>query len=226
VKRILVAGSLKPFIADDDGVFSRDEYVIVYASAEEDILSEHRADRADLIIADFDTPGIGGDRLCYRIRREVDLRAVSIIMVCDGDKDVAERCRTFGANAIVTKPVDPENLLRKMKELLDVHERKNVREIVKVSVTVSSQDGFFFAVSKNLSVSGLLFETNRVLVIGDCIKCSFVLQHPVIIEGEIVRTTRIRGESGDTFEYGVRFHRLDPAAEDEIEGYIRNLRGK
>ena len=226
MKKILVAEALKAFMTDDTGVLARNDIVITYASTAEEILSLHRAYKADLIIVDMDTPGLGGDRLCSMIRREGDLQAVSIIVVCDCSEVVVERCRDFGANTVICKPVLSEELLGKIRELLDIRERKVVREIVKISVTVSSAGSFFFAVAKNLSTSGLLFETNRVISKGSRVSCSFVLQHQIVAQGEIARVSGIRGRSGDSFEYGVRFSNLDPAAESEIRDYFKNCDGK
>lgn len=226
MKKILIAEALKAYMADDTGVLARNDIVITYASTAEEILSLHRAYKADIIIVDMDTPELGGDRLCYMIRRENDLRAVSIIVVCDCSEEVTERCRDFGANTVICKPVRSKELRRKIKELLDIRERRNVREIVKVSVTVNSAGSFFFAVAKNLSASGLLFETNRVIPKGDRVSCSFVLQYQVVAEGEIVRITRKRGKLGDNFEYGVRFRGLSPAAESEIRDYFKNRNGE
>lgn len=222
MKKIIVAETLKTFIADDKAVLARNDIAITYASTDKEILSSHRTDKADLIIVDSDTSESGGDTLCYQIRREGDLRAVSIIVVCDCSVEEAERCRDFGANAVIRKPVHSKELLRKIKELLDIRERKIVREIVKISVTVSSGGGFFFAVAKNLSSSGLLFETSRVISKGSRVSCSFVLQHHVVAQGEIARVSRIHRRSGDSFEYGVRFSNLDPAARAEIKNYIRD----
>jgi CheY-like chemotaxis protein len=221
MKKILVAETLKTFITDD-GVLSRNDIVIASASTTEEILSAHRADIADLIVVDLDTPESGGDRLCSLIRRENDLRTVSIIVVCDCSKEVTERCVASGANAVVHKPMRSEDLLAKIKELLDIRERRNVREIVKVSITVNSAGSFFYAVAKNLSASGLLFETNRVIPKGDRVRCSFVLQHPVVAEGEIVRITKKRGKSGDNFEYGVRFYGLNSSGKTEMEHFFKN----
>lgn len=226
MKKLLVAETLKTFIADD-GVLLRNDIAVSYASTTEEILSAHSADIADLIIVDSDTPELGGDRLSYMIRRENHLRTVSIIVVCDCTEEEAERCIAFGANAVVRRSGNTtKHLIAKIKELLNIHERRNVREIVKVSINVNSAGSFFFAVAKNLSASGLLFETNRVIQKGSRVSCSFVLQHQVIAEGEIARVTNKRGKSGDNFEYGVRFYGLDPAGKAEIEGYFKNAERK
>ncbi len=226
MKKILVAETLKTFMADDAGVLARHDIVIIYASTAEEILSLHRADKADIIVVDQDTPESGGEKLCYTIRRENDLKAVSIVVVCDSSVAATERCISFGANAVVHKPVQSKELLGKIRELLDIRERKIVREIVKISVTVSSGGAYFFAVAKNLSASGLLFETDRVISEGSKVSCSFVLQHQVVAQGEIARVSRIRGRSGESFEYGVRFQGLTKEAIKEIEDYIKSLKGK
>jgi len=226
MKKILVADTLKTFMADDAGALARNDIVIIYAPTSEEILSLHRADKADIIVVDMDTPELGGDRLCYMIRKEKDLRAVSIIVVCDCSEAATERCMSFGANAVVHKPVQSKELLGKIRELLDIRERKVVREIVKISVTVNSDGSYFFAVAKNLSASGLLFETNRVISKGSKVSCSFVLQHQVVAQGEIARVSRIRGKSGESFEYGVRFYGLAKEAKKEIEDYFSGLEGE
>ncbi len=226
MKKLLVADSLETFIPDDTTVFNRDDIVIKYATTTEKILSMHRADRADIIIVDLDTPALGGDKLCYMIRKENELKTVSIIVVCDCNEDVTERCLSFGANAVLHKPLQPEELLGKIKDLLDIRERKIVREIIKISVTVSSGGSYFFAVAKNLSASGLLFETDRVIPVGSKVSCSFVLQRQVVAQGEIARVSRITGRLGKSFEYGVRFRGLGKEARKEIEDYFRSLKGK
>ncbi len=225
MKKILVAETLRTCIpADDEGFLARNDIVISSAQSAEEILETHRANKADLIIVDLETPELGGDRLCHLIRNEKDLRAVSIIVACDYSAEAEERCKTFGANAVIHKPVNSNDLLSKIMELLEIRERRVLREIVKISVTVNSAGSFFFAVAKNVSASGLLFETGRVIPKGSLVSCSFVLQRQVVAEGEVVRVTRRSVGSGDNFEYGVRFIGLSPAAESEIEDYFNNLR--
>ena len=226
MKKILAAESVKTFIDECKGVLSRKEFAVISSPTAEGILSAHEADKADLIIVDLDTPEMGGEALSFLLRRKDDLKAVSIVVVCDGSEKSRERAISCGANAVVAKPLDPETLSMKIKELLHIRERKSIREIVKVSVKVNSAGDFFFAVSKNLSTSGLLVETNRALAAGDIVTCSLVLQHPVAVQGEIIRIAKECGDAGETLEYGIKFRGLDQAAEAEIKEYVRNLEGK
>lgn len=226
MKKILVSDSLRALIEAYDGLPSRKDFVVRSSPTAEGILSLHEAEQADLIIVDLNTPVMGGEALSFLLRRKEALKDVSIIVVCDGSGESLKRAGSCGANAVVSNPLDPVDMFAKIGELLNVRERKNVREIVKVSVKIRSAGDFFFAVSRNISSSGLLVETNRVLSPGDAIKCSLVLERTVAVEGEVIRVAKKSGESGETYEYGIKFTGLDPAAEAEIEEYVKKLKGK
>ncbi|HXX58928.1 MAG TPA: PilZ domain-containing protein [Thermodesulfovibrionales bacterium] len=95
--------------------------------------------------------------------------------------------------------------------------RGSLRALIKVSVNGVFQDDFFYAVAQNISTSGILFETDKLLVEGDKIACSFVLQHKIDIDGEVVRSER---KTPDLYHCGVRFLNLDPKAKAEIEELV------
>jgi CheY-like chemotaxis protein len=221
MKKIVVAGSIVSLIEGRPGVLSRKEFSILPAASAEGVLAAHEAVNADLIIVDSDMPEMGGEALCFLLRKKELLKKVSVIVISDGGDQVSERLMACGANAVIARPVDPSDLEIKIRGLLDISERKNLREVVKISVGVTSEDESFFAVSRNISISGLLVETNRVLSPGLIITCSFVLQHRLIVEGEIVRVAVQPKKKGGKCEYGVRFMRTDPATEAEIAEYIR-----
>jgi CheY-like chemotaxis protein len=218
--KIIVAGSVMPVITKCPGILSRREFTVVPAESAEEILAVHESAGADLIIVDSDMPAMGGEALCFLLRKKVDLKKVSIIAISDGTDQGAERLEACGANAVVGRPVDPDYLDGKIRELLNVDERENMREVVKVSVSITSENKSFFAVSKNVSISGLLFETNRVLSMGLLVTCSFVLQHQLTVHGKIVRVSERSEEMGRGYEYGIQFTQIEPAVEAEIARYV------
>jgi hypothetical protein len=92
--------------------------------------------------------------------------------------------------------------------------RGSLRGLINALVKGKVQNKFFFSISQNISASGILLETDRILKHGDKITCSFVLQHEITAHGEIVRTSQ---KTSNLYNYGVHFINLDPKSKAEIE---------
>ena len=229
IKKVLVAESIKKVIGEGSTLFSRAHFKFLVASSCEEMLKIHRRETPDLVIADFDMDEMGGDELCAAIRANEQTRKVSIIISCPDDRMAVEKCEACGANAVIVKPIRPEELFDKVVHLLNIHERRGLREVTKVSVDGRTRSGFFFAVSLNISASGMLLETDKVLHQGDLITCSFVLQHKITAEAEVARVSE---EALNLYHYGVRFLSLDPESRRQIEelaessGYITGVEKK
>lgn len=218
MKKIIVADTLKSLLLDSEGVPSRADLSILWVQRAEDMFSLHKEDRADLLIADLEMPGMPIDELCMNVRSDENLQAVSIIVICPDSVPVIERVGACGPNSVMVRPVDPGRLFRRIAELLDVADRADMREIVGVDVRLDLDAGHFFCVSLNISSSGMLLETGRTLAVGDRVQCSFVLNYPVTLQAEVART---EGESGRIHFYGLRFTDVDDRSRSFIEEFIK-----
>jgi DNA-binding response OmpR family regulator len=221
MKKIIVAHDLRTMFIGGNSALSRDDVRIFTAPSAKEILKIHGKERVDLIIVDLDMQGMAGDELCNTIRGDDDLKTVALILACPGEKSAVERCRVCGANAVITKPINQEELFHTVIELLNISERGNLRGLIKVSVHGRFRNDFFFSTSHNISTTGMLIETDRVLAHGDKITCSLVLQHNVTITGEIRRVTK---KASDLYDYGIRFLDLDPKSKAQIEEFIKSLK--
>lgn len=222
MKKILLVADLVPVVEREKSVLSRSDVVIFTATSGEEALRIHREQKVDLIVSDLDMPGTGGDGLCSVIRRDDALKSVSIILVCLNRKSDIERYEASGANACLTKPLDMEELSRRVNQLLQIPVRESMRVLVKVSVKGEFRSDYFFAYSRNISVSGILLETDKVLVKGDRILCTFFLvSDQVTADGEVARTMR---KSLALNQYGVKFIDLPPEAKALIAEFIARHR--
>jgi len=80
-------------------------------------LREHRD--VDLVLLDVNMPARSGLDLLEDLRRDPRLRDVRVIMLtAAGQSATAERARSLGAAAFVTKPFSPKKLLRQVAALL------------------------------------------------------------------------------------------------------------
>lgn len=80
-------------------------------------------DKPDLVFLDLMLPEMGGDAVCRFIKNDPKLEDIAIIMVTSrNDEQTMQQCFRCGCDAYVTKPFKPEELLSKLKVILDEKE--------------------------------------------------------------------------------------------------------
>jgi len=220
MKNVIITKNILDEVEKSGTLFGRGGVKLHPAVSSSDVLELHRRLKADLIITDFSLPVMNGAQLCAAIRADPGLKAVSVIIACEDSKVFQAACRDAGANAVVTKPVDPFDLFSKIAELIVIPQRKDMRVLLRVSVDGKDEASQFIARSYNISVSGMLLETKRVLKTGDVMKCIFNIAHTEITaECAVMRADRT--ESG-IFRYGVRFQNLAARSLVIIEQYVKS----
>jgi c-di-GMP-binding flagellar brake protein YcgR len=124
---------------------------------------------------------------------------------------------------VVTLPIKPALLRHKIQELLSVPSRGGYRVRFSARCARHSLRNPFDCVAENISISGMLIETNADLKQGDRINCSLILPPAASFEtqGEIVRAEKSKA-ADDRSRYGLKFSRLDPLARRAIEVLVQN----
>lgn len=206
-------------IGGHDTILGRGTITTYAARTSEEILNIHGVRRADLIIADESLPLMGGARLCSMIRSDADLKTVSIIMACDATEPSLSQCREAGANVVLPKPVDPGALFWKASELLVVPQRKDMRTLLRISIKGVEGDTQFSAQSQNISISGMLLETDQALKLGERLTCAINIAHNEIIAECMV--TRASPSVSGRHGYGVKFINCDAKSLVIIEHFVK-----
>lgn len=236
MKKILIADEFLPDIQEHRGILGRANFQIFTAGTAEEALGLHRDERMDLIMVALDMPVMGGDGLCSAIRQDESPRQgksdmqeksdkkVYISLVCPGRKPELRRCESCGADSSVTSP---EALMEKVARVLGVPERRDKRVLIKVTVNGRFKTEPFFCTSGDVSVSGILLETEKTLARGDAITCSFFLpdaggaappaENRIDAKGEVTRVVK----AGDCCNYGVRFLNLPPESREAMEAFVK-----
>ncbi len=220
MKKIIVTDTLKDFVEQHVGIFTGQGYKTFFVKSGEEALDVHKNERADLIIIEPDFPDLTCEEFCSAIRGDDVLKRVSTLVVCSDKLSEIERCQRCGANDYIQQ-LTPATFLRKAVRLLNVSERTSYRVIVKVSRKEGDETTHFFCTSQNISRSGMLLETDRVLNKGDKVTCSFFLPNSVRIvsQGEVVR---IAERTDGPNDYGVKFVNMSPLVESRIASFIGN----
>lgn len=222
MKKVIIATDIKSLIDKEESFFKRADVRIFTAISNEEVLHIHKTEKADLIIARLHDPEMGGDVLCSLIRNDPELLRVSIIIVCSTRKPAVQEKSWCKANILITEPIIMPVLFEKAHCLLSIAQREFFRSPIIVKVKAEQKDQAFFCLSENISASGMLFGTDKILRRGDSVLCSFVLPNStrILTEAEIVRVVGKMGDI-DTNQYGMRFLNLDVENKSAIELFVQ-----
>jgi CheY-like chemotaxis protein len=224
MKKVIIAQTILDAIEQSSTLFGRGSITLYPAGSSEEVLDLHRKIKADLIITESTLPVMGGVQLSSSIRSEPGLKDVSLIVYCDDNRVYQAACRDAGANAVLSKPVDPFDLFSRVSELIIIPQRKDMRVLLRVSVAGRKESAPFIATSHNISISGMLLETKRELNKGDKIACSFNVAHSEVNAQCLV--TRVDRTDAGRFRYGAKFLGLDTKTIIVIEQYVKSRVGQ
>ncbi len=222
--KILIADHLKKLYLTGSTFLDRGHIKVITAATNDEMLKAHREEKADLIVTQFDMPGIKTEELFDSIRRDKDLQGVSVIIICRDTPDNRERCKQCGISAIFTIPVDTALLHARMQELLNIAPRKSYRVALTVAVEGKSKDRQFLYHTENISATGMLIKADEdALAEGDLISLSFYLPDGTHVEahGEIQRVLRQAADAPDGRFYGIKFTQLGLPARAAIETVVK-----
>ncbi|GIV75960.1 MAG: hypothetical protein KatS3mg050_0354 [Litorilinea sp.] len=117
----------KILIVDDQAVMLKllsiplqaEGHTVVTATTGADALAKVRAERPDLVILDIMLPDMSGIEVCQQIREQLHLLDLPIMML-SGRTEVQDKIRGLeaGADEYITKPVDPEEMVVRVRTLL------------------------------------------------------------------------------------------------------------
>jgi two-component system alkaline phosphatase synthesis response regulator PhoP len=109
--RVLLAQTLEEFEEAGVQLISTDNGLDAWDIAQ--------SEQPDLIILDVTMPGLTGHQVCQRIRSDPVLSRIHVIMLtARGQDEDRERSIKVGANDYITKPFDPDHLIKYVADVL------------------------------------------------------------------------------------------------------------
>ncbi len=101
-------------------ILSSQGYQVVLASDGEEGIVKAREERPAVILVDFVMPKMNGFQVCKTLKEDPDFRDTPIILVTSkGDKVGSKFVDVLGITEYFTKPFQPEELLAKIREVID-----------------------------------------------------------------------------------------------------------
>jgi len=219
MKKILLVSASKVFLRRNANLLMGRGLEIFTASSGEESLKLHEEHLFDLILSELELDGIDGSRLCSEVHMMKNSQHVSIILVCYDMLNSIHRVEQSGANAMLLKPLDPNQLLETIGSFVDMQLGRSKRVVLNVKVISRQFDQEFLCFSHDVSTTGILLETEHQLSLGNRIICKFTLDNAFNIEaeGEVIRYLSLP-EARNL--YGVKFLALPLPYRKAIEDYV------
>jgi DNA-binding response OmpR family regulator len=99
--------------------FTRAGWLVDQAHNGLQALEKALASPPDVIVTDIAVPGIDGIELCRRLRASARTQAVPVVAITGyGDRRYPDRVTIAGANRVLIKPCDPDQLVSEVQRLL------------------------------------------------------------------------------------------------------------
>jgi CheY-like chemotaxis protein len=112
-------------------ILSSQGYQVILASDGEEGIAKARSERPAVILVDFVMPKMNGFQVCKTLKEDPDFKDTPIILVTSkGDKVGGKFVDVLGITEYFTKPFQPEELLAKIREIID--KRKSAPPVVPV----------------------------------------------------------------------------------------------
>jgi len=223
MKKILIVSSSPVFVQRNKHLLERADFLIHTATSGQKALKLHESIHIDLIISELKLSDMMGDKLCQLFRSESVHSEVPFILIYrDSISDEHERAQKSGATALVPRPIQPEYLLKVVGEALNVQILRPKRVTINVKVLVKKNTMRFNCTSNNISIMGILLESDRHLDQQDRIICQFAVPNfsEIRVEGVVMRSVKkINGE----FQLGIRFIDLPLNAKNDIEKFVDSI---
>jgi len=223
-KKILLVDDVRLFLNLEETFFRRTGCKIFTAQTGSEAIKLAKQEKPDLILLDLLMPEMNGDQVCRLVKSDPDMKNAKVIMVTtQSDEETLERCRRAGCDDFVTKPINQRDLLRKAAHHLDVPFRVHFRILVRVEVEGESDQGFFMGTSSDVSLSGMLVETDKRMELGGNVALQFVIpgeDKPTRVRGKIARVDELSFR--DRFGLGIHFEELSKDQKSLLIKFIKS----
>jgi adenylate cyclase len=118
--KVLVVDDIPQNIRLLEAVLVPRGYAVVSADSGQEALSRVTADEPDLVLLDVVMPGMDGYEVCRRLRADEGTAFLPIVMVTASGTEQRISAIDAGADDFITKPLDQDELLARIRSLLRI----------------------------------------------------------------------------------------------------------
>ena len=87
----------------------------------EEAIESIKAEKPELVILDVMMPGMNGFEVCNTVKNELGMKNVYIMMLTTAGQEYnKQKGKDVGADIFITKPFDPDELIKKVSKVLQI----------------------------------------------------------------------------------------------------------
>jgi DNA-binding response OmpR family regulator len=222
--RILMVDRSRAELVFQESILRRRNTEIITAMAGSEAIERARAEKPVLIMFSFDLADMSAPEFCREIRSNDGTRATSLLLVAERDRpDQVDLSISAGCNDVVYRPLERNDLDRKVAKLTSIPARRPLRTLTKIDVSMEKNGRFLLGRSVDISANGVALEVDRVLPGSGPVRLHFFLPgdaKPMEIEAEVLRAEFV----GTRAKYGLRFTSLTEEERKRIERFVEKMR--
>ena len=223
-KKILVVESNQPIEGLSGALFRRRECVLEVASSGAEGLAAAERQPPDLLLLDALIDDYTPEEFVQALHSDREGESVPVIVVLGEGEPTRERAvLAAGAAAVLHRPTSEVDLNTRVCDCLGISLRRHVRTFVKMKVDATVGAATHFATISNISLGGVLIQSDHRIALGEIIKLSFFLpgdDAPVTTFAKVVREGR-GAEKG----YGCQFLDLPDTSRERIHSFVTSAEG-
>ena len=130
-KEILIVDDEPGIVVSVQFLMEQQGYNVITTNRGDDALEMIYKYKPDLVLLDIMLPGIDGYEVCEIVRLNADYRDVKIVFLTAKGREVEiAKGLALGADAYITKPYSNDELVAKVKELLETTQEETVEWIL------------------------------------------------------------------------------------------------
>ena len=116
---ILVADDSRSMIQVIESILEEAGYHVLTAENGKEALDIIKENNIDLVVTDFNMPGINGMGVLRKVREETSTKSIPVVMLTtEAEMNKVVEAKNAGISGWIIKPFEPSKLLSTVKELL------------------------------------------------------------------------------------------------------------
>ena len=216
MKKILLVEGSFPIDGISGSLFRRRECVLQVASSGAEALGVAETDPPDLVLHDARLTDFSPVDFVRALHSGKP--GLPVIVVVGPEQEIHEgSILKAGAAAVLVQPLDEIAVNALMCDLLGISLRRHVRTFVKMKVDATLGAQTQFATISNISLGGVLVDSERAMHVGDIVKLSFFLPGDDVAITVITKVVRTEGQAPS---YGCQFLDLSDPARLRIHDFV------
>lgn len=212
----------QPHFCEPHKKFMEEKGAIIHCINDLKELEKHPLNNYDLIIIEYFT-----DDLKAFIQNKKDfLKSSNLIIITENSMQKENLLQIFPEATILTKPLSAKQLNEEASQRLCIPYRIPIKILARMQL-LEDQSIFALGTVTNLSINGLLLETEKKIEIGTSLKLSFYLASSggyVEVYGKVMR---ISPSSSPKFScYGIKFTKVESNFLEKIKKFVEKIKSQ